>query len=276
MKLASIIVTYHPNVSVVINNITAFANNIDLLLVWDNSEQSIDLKPIKDLFPNANIHHDGRNQGLPIAYNWAIKVALEHGCSHLMTMDQDSTFVNFYNYRLQLNHFKDPCTGIFTCPVNNDISHSEYRKTTVCQSGSVYSLNMIQSIGGFREDLFIGMVDAEMSLRAMEKGYRIYQIADCNLIQHIGSGRKVTFLGKIISVSDYSPLRHYYDSRNRILLWYEFPYDYSVKGKINHLISRIKVIIKIMLFESNKWNKTHAIIRGTWYGLLNRTIPFHT
>lgn len=271
MKLAAIIVTYHPNFQEVKHNIATFVNDVDMLIVWDNSEIPADFNYPKQLHPNIIFHQDGKNIGLSEAYNNAIQIAQSHDCTHIMTMDQDSTFENFAEYRRQLESFSDPAVGIFTCPINNDIHDAGYRETTVCQSGSIYSLEMLQQIGNFREDLFIGMVDAEMSLRALEKGYKIYSVANCNLIQHIGSGRIVKFFGHPVEVSDYGPLRHFYDSRNRILLWHEFPYDVSLKHKIHHLWSRTKLITKIALFEQNKVKKIKAILLGTWYGLRNQT-----
>lgn len=274
MKLAAIIVTYRPDLHEVEQNVATFAENVDMLMVWDNSETPADFHHLEQLYPNIILHQEGRNIGLAEAYNKAISTARDNGCSHLMTMDQDSTFENFKEYRHQLEAFTDSTVGIFTCPINNDTDKPGYRDTAVCQSGSTYTMEMLHQIGGFREDLFIGMVDAEMSLRALEKGYRIYQIANCNLIQHVGSGRKARLLGKEISVSDYSPLRHYYDSRNRILLWYEFPYDFSPWHKLHFLWSRLKLMIKIILFENNKLPKTKAILLGTWYGFRNLPKPY--
>lgn len=270
MKLAAVIVTYRPDLHEVEQNVASFAEDVDLIMVWDNSETPADFHHLKQLYPAIILHQEGRNIGLAEAYNKAISTARDNGCSHLMTMDQDSTFENFKEYRRQLEAFTDPTVGIFTCPINNDTDKPGYRDTAVCQSGSIYTMEMLHQIGGFREDLFIGMVDAEMSLRALEKGYKIYSVANCNLIQQIGSGRTVKLFGHPVEISDYGPLRHFYDSRNRILLWYEFPYDVSFKHKVHHLWSRTKLITKIALFEHNKVKKIKAILLGTWYGLRNQ------
>jgi len=276
VKLAAIIVTYHPDISHVERNIASFCKDVECLMLWDNSECPVDFNPLKAHYPNLTLLHEGSNQGLPVAYNCAIKMATEKGCTHLMTMDQDSTFEGFDEYRRGMEKVGSQRSevGIICCPVNHDIQESGYRETTVCQSGSIFSLEMLNRIGDFREDLFIGMVDAEMSLRAIEKGYKIYQLTGCNLIQHVGSGREVSLLRKKIQLSDYTPLRHYYDSRNRILLWYEFPYDYSFKQKIHHFWSRVKLMMKIALFEKKKTAKIGAILSGSWYGLLNRPKPY--
>ena len=271
MKLATIVVTYYPTKDV-IENISSYSAESDILFVWDNTPGGSPL--IQNSSIGILLNHSCENKGLAYAFNEAIKYCQQLCCTHLMTMDQDSTFEGFSIYKKQIESFVGYDVGIFTCPINNDITQSGYRETTVCQSGSVYTVEMLNNIGGFREDFFIGMVDAEMSLRAIENGYKIFQFTGCNLIHHIGSGRIVRFLGKAVEVSEYSPLRHYYDSRNRILMWYEFPHDNTTKHKLYHLGSRIKLITKIILFENRKWKKTSAIVRGTINGLLNRTTPF--
>ena len=274
MKLASVIVTYHPNLSEVIDNLATYSDHVEVLMLWDNTEDYLDLTPLLQAYPNVVVHQSLRNEGLPAAYNWAFQKAKEYGCTHLMTMDQDSAFERFSAYRAWLGKKVEPCvTGI---PINEGgrFEEEETKIGTVCQSGAVFPVEMQERIGGFREDLFIGMVDAEMSLRAAENGYAIIQYNGSNLKHKVGSGRKVRLLGHSLLVSDYNPLRHYYDSRNRILLWHEFPDDYNLMAKMRHLLGRVKLIVKIILFESNKWAKVSAIIKGTCYGFRNRAVPY--
>lgn len=274
MKLAAITVTYNPDISIILQNIESYINNLDLMILWDNSEPGVDLSPITQHYPNIVIHHDGINHGLSVAYNWAIDYANKHNCTHLMTMDQDSRFERFEAYREWVERSNHP--GISSTAINKRTPLTE-ECTTIndsAQSGSIFPLSMIEKIGPFREDLFISMVDAEMCLRAQERGFKTIQYNGSNLIHHIGSERKVSLLGHSTYVSDYNPLRHYYDSRNRILMWHEFPYDMGIHAKTKHFIGRIKVLVKIIFFEKNKNPKIQAILSGTWYGLFNNPKPY--
>lgn len=276
MKLATIVIAYNPNLDELRQNIASYAGLSDIFILWDNSEKPFDLSNIKADYPNAVIHQDGINHGLPRAYNWAIKYAEEHGCTHLMTMDQDSRFERFHDYYQWVA--KKGHNGISSCAINQDQPAKE-EYTIIndsAQSSSIFPLSMIKELGPFREDLFISMVDAEMCLRAQEKGYKTLQYNGSNLIHHIGSGRKIHILNRTVTVSDYNALRHYYDSRNRILMWHEFPYDMKTRNKIKHLLGRLKIMAKILLFEDNKIEKITAIITGTWYGLLNKAKPYRT
>lgn len=209
MKLAAITIVYHPDVKELKHNVSSYVNGVDVLILWDNSEQPLDLSEFNG-FCHIVIRQDGINHGLPKAYNWAIDYAKKNGYTHLMTMDQDSCFENFNKYR----HWIETCNlnDIYSTAINqSQISTEDYAFINdSAQSGSVYPLSMIDELGPFREDFFIGMVDAEMALRAQEKGYKTFQYKGSNLIHHIGSGRKVKLLGHSLVVSDYNALRHYY------------------------------------------------------------------
>ena len=275
MKLASVTVAYHPDIEQLCHNLASYAKEVEVLMLWDNSENPLDLSELKSEFPHLVVHQDGVNHGLPKPYNWAMDYAKVQGCTHLMTMDQDSSFEDFHGYRqwIETAHH----TGISAIVINPTRPAESETTAITCagQSASVFPLEMLKEVGPFREDLFIGMVDAEMCLRAQEKGYKILQYNGSGLIHAVGSRRMVKFLGHSVMVSDYNALRHYYDSRNRILLWHEFPYDYNFKGKVHHLLGRMKVMLKILLFEKHKWAKITAIVRGTYYGFRNRAVPYN-
>lgn len=277
MKLATVVVVYHPDVGSVVSNIGTYLDGSDTLIVYDNSETCHnDWDGVKALRPDVCLFHEGENVGLAEAYNRALAVAQRNGCTHLMTMDQDSAFEHFNTYRQQIEDDTDPSVGIWCCSTNHTLPtrlDGRYLSTAT-QSGSVFSIPMLEAIGGFQSDLFIGMVDAEISLRALQKGYRITLVEGCNLTHQLGSGRKINVGRHTVEVSDYGALRHYYDSRNRVLLWHKYPKDYDMRGKLHHMVSRLKVMVKIALFEDRKRAKIAAIVRGTWYGLLNKAKPF--
>lgn len=267
LRLATIVVCWYPDAEL-IENIASYSIGTDLLIVWDNTPGGSLL--VDSIQTAIILNHGKENMGLAYSYNRAAELAEQKGATHIMTMDQDSRFIGFTHFRERLDLYSDA----MICPPINAQIDTDKNVPHAAQSGCVFPIKMIKQIGGFREDFFIGMVDVEMQLRAQEAGYKIIQIGGCSLIHHIGSERKVSLLGHSFAVSDYTPLRHYYDSRNRILMWKEFPHDYSFRGKVNHLLGRLKAIGKILLFEDNKLTKSVAIIRGTWNGLFNRIKPF--
>lgn len=273
-KLATVVVCYYPNDDLA-GNISSYFRPLDRLYVWDNTPGGSDVVKSIAQFENVILLNvGGKNEGLSFAYNKAIEKAEQEDCTHIMTMDQDSRFEHFDRFVDGVSSKKNQGFGMFCPPINNPSVLNDMEVPCAAQSGCVFDLQMIEKIGGFREDFFIGMVDVEMQLRAVQNGYKMLCVGGCNLVHQIGSGRVVELLGYKIGVSDYGPLRHYYDSRNRILMWKEFPDDYNAKGKMKHLLGRFKVMVKVLLFENNKLKKVFAIIRGTWNGIFNRLKPY--
>lgn len=272
MILAAVVICFNPNEEV-LYNIGSYAYGVDYLYIWDNTPGGAEI--LKNL-PFGELHHyEHRNMGLPYAFNRIIEICRQKGVTHLMTMDQDSRFDDFEFFRHHIELLDSQGEKFLFCPSLNFSGQTEdVELHDTAQSGCTHPMQLFGEVGLFREDFFIGMVDVEMQLKAKEAGYRILQIASCNLFHQIGSGRTIRFLGRTINVSDYSPLRCYYDSRNRILMWYEFPYDMCTRDKIRHFTGRLKVMVKIALFEKNKRRKIAAIIRGTWNGLRNKAIPY--
>jgi len=274
MKLASVVVCYYPNEELM-ENIDSYSFGSDILYIWDNTPGGSDI--VKMIPSNSHtqvLNFGGDNKGLAFAYNRAMELAKEQGCSHLMTMDQDSRFEHFDRFLETISSNTNHVYGMFCPPINNPDLEHHVEVPHAAQSGCVFDMKMMGELGGFREDFFIGMVDVEMQLKAVQAGYKILCVSGCNLVHHIGSEREVKFIGHKVGVSDYGPLRHYYDSRNRILMWHEFPDDYSFSGKMKHYLNRIKTMLKIALFEDAKWVKIKAIIKGTYYGIVNKAKPY--
>lgn len=274
-KLAIVVVCFHPRQDLK-HNILSYCQMSDMLILWNNSpndesflEDLADLKSI--IFLKSN-----KNEGLAFAYNRAYEMAIASGCTHLMTMDQDSYFENAQEYRRCIEEkVNEGFQGMFAPVINGSNILNRFRFIPhAAQSGCVFPCAMIEKVGMFREDFFIGMVDVEMQLRAAQFGYRIMEVGAVNMHHQIGSERQVRIFGKVISPNDYGPMRNYYDSRNRILMWHEFPDDFSFGAKMTFLLGRLKQCAKIFLVGENKWQRIKAIMRGTWNGLTNRIIPY--
>ena len=240
MKLLSIVFLYYPN-SEVENNILSYSKDCNLVVLWDNTPNGS--KSIPHV-PNAIIvDNNHKNMGLAYAYNQAIKIAKEHNCTHIMTMDQDSRFENFSGYRDWVNRTQHP--GISSVAINQKEKSSE--ESTIindsAQSGSIFPIKMIDEIGPFREDFFIGMVDAEMCLRAQEHNYLTLQYNKANLVHQIGSERKVKILQKNL---DYTKLNFFEPDLILGDIQYKFIENFNVETsdkKINSVLKEIRDLL---------------------------------
>ena len=93
-KVLAIVVTYYPEKHLICNNIEAFIDNVDKVLIWENTPQE-ECNKYRFLV-NEKIEYCGDgNNSISKALNYGWKYARENGYNYLLTMDQDSVWVNF-------------------------------------------------------------------------------------------------------------------------------------------------------------------------------------
>jgi rhamnosyltransferase len=79
-----------------------------------------------------------------------------------------------------------------------------------------------------------------------------------------------SFLGRSFIVTNHSPLRRYYITRNRIIVWRLY-WRHELAWVIRDLVTFLKETCKIILYEQSKVAKTSAIVAGVKDGWMNRT-----
>lgn len=96
------------------------------------------------------------------------------------------------------------------------------------QSGLMITTEALDALGGFREELFIDLVDTEYYLRAISAGWPTV-LADAEFNHSLGTfvearvlGRPVIFKAKPVKVRIAAPWRYYYIFRNRLHLAREY------------------------------------------------------
>jgi rhamnosyltransferase len=168
----------------VIKNIESYIDNMDNLIVVDNSSTKNEniYNILEQKYGEKIIYienHD--NLGIAKALNIGADKSLQMGCDWLLTMDQDSRFINFSSY---LSCFHSLCnknniaiiSQIHIEQENQEIFEisilccNETDKKLVMTSGNLINLNIFQSIGGFTEKLFIDEVDHDYCLRVQKYG----------------------------------------------------------------------------------------------------------
>lgn len=274
MKLASVTVLYNTTEEELLDNLVSYADLVDVLILWDNTPSPNDLERIVQRWSATILIQNGENVGLGDAYNRAYDIAKRYDCTHLMTMDQDTKFIDFGKFRKWAENQSD---NILHCQVGG--YHNSDNETEVmdvwCQSATIFPLAMLDKIGLFRSDYFIGMIDAEIGLRAAHAGYCVIQYNGTNAQHNLTQPATGKLFGHTVHLYNYSPFRHYYESRNRILIAKEYPSDFDKRYISRFVIARLKLIVKILLFENNKACKTGAIISGTFNGLLKKAVPYN-
>jgi rhamnosyltransferase len=133
--------------------------------------------------------------------------------------------------------------------------------TTAVTAGVLMRLDVMDEIGGFREDFFIDYVDAEFCLRARSHGFKI--AVACNVrMQHRLGDRDEQRRGPFIFFpTHHPPERRYYFGRNRMpMLWMyvlRFPHWF-----LYDLVAGTYGMIRMLLTESQRKQKPLAFLRG--------------
>ena len=183
MRLLAVVVLYHPGEDLV-GNINSYLPQVDKLLLWDNTPADaagrISLTGV--CHPERLEYRGcGGNVGIGAALNDAVAYAREHGYTHLLTLDQDSFFLDgdFGRYRMSIQDYEEDRRVIFSVnyfiksqrsslyPVTDTIDEVSSAMT----SGTVYPVGLFAELGVFMDELFVWGIDCEYCRGA----YRLFQ-----------------------------------------------------------------------------------------------------
>ncbi|MCR5547208.1 MAG: hypothetical protein K6F25_00460 [Bacteroidales bacterium] len=159
-SLCAIVVLYNPDVDLLRRNLAAFVDDVDHILLWRNS--SFDESSIQDFGEKVEFCGDESNHGISHALNFAWHFAKSNGYDYIMTMDQDSLWENFGSFYRNIL-LSDAPFGIYGPVVNSRLPDVPFREVDlVITSGMIIPISLLDNVGGFEEDFFVGCVDYEI------------------------------------------------------------------------------------------------------------------
>ncbi len=211
--------------------------------------------------------HQETNRGIAAALNTGMEWAGTMGFAYAILFDDDSIispgmvnkmvsiFEKHPNYMSSIvavsQNFKGKASP-------NEITYQVKEVSSVITAGSMIPLEVFQTIGLFREELFIDYVDHEYCLRAKLKGVRILECVGASIGQPIGQSQK-TALGELRSI--HSPLRNYYFFRNSFAVACEYFWRFP-EFAIWSMWQQFKGLVKILFFLRPKRQYLLAMILG--------------
>lgn len=268
-SIAAVIVLYNPDKNVM-ENIASYVDHVNKLYVADNSDKK-NRRLIEELQQQPKVKYIDNygNRGIAHALNVGAKAALRDGYEYLLTMDQDSKagetmIITMLECINDVNKDRVGIISPFHASRFHERSSEEgcIEKNMVMTSGNLLLLKAYKETGPFREELFLDYVDNEYCLRLQKSEYKVLQASDAILHHNLGELSKHTLLGKNIFCYNYPPIRYYYRTRNVIYINKELSYfDYLYFREL------LKDIIKILLYENEKYRKLKHIFLGLWDGL---------
>lgn len=274
-RVAGVVLAYHPNAAI-LRNIAALLDQVNVVYVVNNSAGEAATQVLAPLafFRDVEVIDLEGNLGVGAGFNAGIRRALDADADYVWIFDQDSTVAPGM-LGVLLSHVDD--YGVHTGIIGPALRAAEtgrvypadsgvgaVRRHTLISSGSLFSRELLEEIGLHDEWMFIDYVDHDICLRARSAGYTNLKVLDTVLDHRFGDSTPARLLGRNVYLANYSPLRLYYQSRNRVVLLRRF----GPRGWFGEdAWFTIKAWTKIILFETQRGLKTASALRGLWDGL---------
>lgn len=267
--LGSVTVWYNPE-SGFVDNIKSYADISGLLVVVDNSLESNEA--LFNTIEHANKLYiwNAENMGIAKALNQGLKVLLTRKYKFALTLDQDSSFKNEELEKLltAAANLDYADVGILS-PIHvqqNGIANyypTAYTPLTcVMTSGNILNLEIAETIGFFKEELFIDHVDNEYCLRLHKRGFKVLA-ANSFLTHELGKEVDACFMGKRVgSFISHSPQRLYFFVRNSIYIlskYFFVDFGYTLM-EITSLLKRFAKLF----FEDRPVLRLKLYFKGIW------------
>lgn len=238
--IGALIVTFNPDLDVLLRNIQAIRQQVNRVLIVDNGSKNIN--EIRNMITQNNLSKLelvtlGTNRGIAYALNVGMNTFSTQKFEWVMTLDQDSIVASdTINKLKKTDEFTKSMTAILapefidreqellvSSHKNNENSSAAISVTErddVITSGSLTSVSAWQMVRGFDDQLFIDMVDYDFNQRLLGLGYKIYQVRGVYFEHSLGEAVAKTILQKFLFIknpADHSATRTYYGYRNRII-----------------------------------------------------------
>jgi rhamnosyltransferase len=229
MLLDMVLVTYNPDIKLLVDVIESIGKQVRTVYIIDNSP--IPSKALLDMsHDNVQIQPLYENKGIAYAQNVGIKLALENKADFILLSDQDTLYPNDF-----VKDMFDGSNGDFAAmsPLFHDINQGNTNEGFIIKSllgfkhiypesglhnifqaiasGCILNTKCLEEIGLMDEDLFIDWVDLEWCWRAIGHGYSIIGNANVTITHQLGD--EAVNIG-FRDVNLRSPVRHYYITRN--------------------------------------------------------------
>lgn len=241
MRILAVAVTYNPEPALLAQVLGSALPQVQGLVVVDNG--SANAKDIRHIATRAAVQviANERNIGIAAAQNQGVARARADGFTHVLLLDQDTVLapgmvadLTENLTALEQGQGKIAAIGPAYYELNSQRQTRAYRANGfglsrlslanetrpvasdfIIASGSLIPLSVLEAVGGFKEDLFIDLVDVEWCFRARTAGYRSYLSPTAAVEHRLGSGT-VQIGPREVAV--HVPVRNYYWVRNALWL----------------------------------------------------------
>ena len=263
MKIDAVVVLYNPDKNV-LDNIKTYSPVVNKVYAIDNST-NIDeelVKLIQKEIKNVEYVSLNGNQGIAKALNVGLQKAIDDKANYCLTMDQDSKFPtseieNIKKY-LEDNHEEYGIISLNAKGVDDNDDFQGIKDVDVwITSGNFIVIENYLKTNGFKEELFIDLVDFELCEQFHNIGKKVGIIGEITINHKIGEPSIKRLLWKKIKVDNHSPTRYYYQFRNTEYLYRRNKTFYKRWHRDGYKVQLVQ-----MLVGENKKERLKMIRKG--------------
>lgn len=278
-RTAGVVLAYHPT-DEIRDNVARLLLQVARVYIVNNSPDAASRALLGELVGDRVevLEQDG-NVGVAAGFNAGMRAALAAGFDNVWIFDQDSTVADgMLAALLRAQSRTDVKVGIVgpalrAAETGNiydaDRGQGSAPIEALISSGALFSRRLLEDIGLHDEALFIDYVDHDISLRAVKAGYTNLKVFDTLLDHRFGASKPARFLWRRVYISEYTPMRHYYTSRNRVILVRRFGPGKWFRDDIRY---SVKAWLKVLFSERGRPAKIGAFFRGLRDGIRYRDI----
>ncbi|QRM28290.1 glycosyltransferase family 2 protein [Microvirga sp. VF16] len=285
MRVLAVAVTYNPDTDLLAQVLRSSAPQVQGVVVVDNgSANAGTVREVASAF-QAHVLANEENLGIAAAQNQGAAMAQTEGYSHILLLDQDTVLTPgvvadlsnnltvlekehggvaaigpaYYELNSQKQTRAYRANGLRLSRISLEGPDHPVESDFIIASGSLIPLAVLKKVGGFKEDLFIDLVDVEWCFRARAAGYRSFLSPTAKVDHHLGSG--TIEVGKR-QIAVHVPIRNYYWVRNALWLARQ-PYTpsawklYFISRSLGFLAAYTTLVDKRIL-------RLQLICRGIW------------
>ncbi|MBL0405055.1 glycosyltransferase family 2 protein [Microvirga aerilata] len=285
MRVLAVAVTYNPDPDLLARVLGSVAPQVQGIAVVDNN--SSNARSVRDAASAVRAHvlENEQNLGIAAAQNQGVALARDEGYSHILLLDQDTVLaagvvadLSSHLAALEVEYDGVAAIGPAYYELNSERQTRAYQANGpllsrrslkgldcpvesdfIIASASLVSLDTLDKIGSFKEDLFIDLVDVEWCLRARASGYQSFLSPTAAVEHRLGS--TIARIGPR-RVAVHVPIRNYYWVRNALWLSRQ---PYTPLAWRLYFISRALIFpLVYTTLTDHRLMRLRLICRGIW------------
>jgi len=226
------VVLHNPEIDLLTQNLEAISPQVQAIIAVDNGSDNLD--EARAALAGLSIHWvvNDINNGLAKALNQVVDAAASLGFEWVITLDQDS-ICDAAMVAEMLPAVKDGVMMVAPRVIDRGFIGKDAPDATPVDdfedirrcitSGALTRVAAVKSLGGFDNRLFVDQIDNDVSLRGIERGYRIVRANRALLNQRYGqTSIKRRVLWRTVRYHHYDAARIYYQQRNLVYVCRRF------------------------------------------------------